>query len=229
MHIRYKPRINLGIISQRDAIDYAARYAPPTSTVTTTLSPATTLEPIPYTPPIMVPIKPPSAPVRPTNGSISLTPPPGYIGTTVMPPSGFVWAYEISPTTGSVIRFPVNPVTLEPYSYQDYVAGGGGFMPPSVEPSVDVAVPDVFRYTKEQIADMLIRGASETFDRTGESEEGLPIADDLEQKSREIDATKQFGVDADGGLFPTVAPQAKAGQALGWTIAAVVGYFLLGG
>lgn len=165
MHIRYKPRISLGIVSQRDVIDYATRYAPRTSTVTSALSPTPTLGPIAYTPPIMVPIKQPS---------------------------------------------PFAPLA------------------PELIEAADFTVPDGFRYSPEQLRDMLIRGASETFERSGEDEQGLPFADDLEQKSREIDATKQYGVDARGALLPGEAP-AEAGKAVGWLLAAVAGYFLLGG
>lgn len=94
-----------------------------------------------------------------------------------------------------------------------------------VDPSY---IPEGFRYSKEQLADMLARGQTETMERSGEDENGLPFADELEQKSREMDATKQFGVDASDALLPEMAPE-PAGQGTGLLLAAVAAYFLLGG
>lgn len=95
-------------------------------------------------------------------------------------------------------------------------------------PAAASTIPQQFRYTKEQLADMLIRGASEQVERSGEDENGLPEAYDLEQISRENDATKQFGIDAEGGLFPEVVAMPE-NKAVGWLIAAAVAYFMIGG
>lgn len=68
---------------------------------------------------------------------------------------------------------------------------------------------DQFRYSEDQIREMLLRGRSETTERSGESDSGLPNAFDLEQEAAESDATNQFTKDAAGGAFPGVELTAK--------------------
>lgn len=65
--------------------------------------------------------------------------------------------------------------------------------------------PDQFRYSEDQIRDMLNRGQSETMERSGESDSGLPYADDLETKSREADATAAFIKDSNGVAPPELS------------------------
>ena len=57
--------------------------------------------------------------------------------------------------------------------------------------------PDMFRYSEEQIREMLHRGKSETVERSGESDSGLPIAMEAEQTAREAGATSAFITEAD--------------------------------
>jgi len=138
--------------------------------------------------------------------------------TTYTPPPTTLQPIEAPP----VISVPISP----PASF---------FEPPvTVFPSADSAmpidtafVPETFVYSKDQILDMLTRGASETFERTGETESGLPIAAELEQKSRELDATKNYVVNAEGEIIP-VEPKATGGG-LALLAAAVAGFLLLGG
>lgn len=173
-YVRYKPRVNLGIISERIANGGGrVRYALPTRQVAPVISPTVT--------------------ATPTTSKIS-------------PP-----AWMLEP------RFSTMPVTITP--------------PPGVatELPMDISIPETFRYSPEQLRDMLMRGASETYDRSGEDENGLPLATDLEQRSREMDATKQFAIDKAGGVLPATAVDATPGQALGWAAAALIGYLLLGG
>lgn len=106
--------------------------------------------------------------------------------------------------------------------------------PPAAFPSTDAAmpldtafIPEQFVYSKEQIMDMLARGASETYERSGETDSGLPIAAELEQKSRELDATKDYVINADGAIIP-VEPKAPGGG-LALLAAAVAAFFLFGG
>lgn len=186
MHIRYKPRINLGSLGiTRESIDYAARYA-----TRTALAPSTTLQPIAPPPVISVPISPPSS------------------------------FYESPPTIVRDDYFVDQPILY--------------FPPSTTFPSADAAmpldtafIPEQFVYSKDQIMDMLARGASETFERSGETDSGLPIDTELEQKSRELDATKDYVINADGAIIP-VEPKAPGGG-LALLATAVAAFFLFGG
>ena len=189
MHIRYKPRVNLGsLVVTRESIDYATRYYAP---------PPTLLQPIQPPPVISVPISPPP----------SFYDPPSIVAPGYFDPS----PPQYDPVTG--MQLP-----------------GTGFTAPGTTPfmpTFDTALPEQFVYSKEQIMDMLARGASETFERTGETDSGLPIDTELEQKSRELDATKNYVINASGEIVP-VEPKA-AGGGLALLAATVAAFFLFGG
>lgn len=138
--------------------------------------------------------------------------PPPIIQVPISPPASF---YEPTP-------IPVFDPT--PLIRPDFIAPGAE---PFV-PTFDTAIPEQFRYSKEQLMDMLARGASETYERTGETDSGLPLELELEQISRELDATKQYVVDADGTIVP-VEPKGAPGAGLGWLAAAAAAFFVLGG
>ena len=101
-----------------------------------------------------------------------------------------------------------------------------GIVTPSV-PLEPAGIPQGFRYTREQLTDMLARGASETFERSGENENGLPTAFDLEQRSREMDANKQYADDVTGEVVAKDAP--KPGAGLGLIAAAIAAFLIFGG
>lgn len=94
--------------------------------------------------------------------------------------------------------------------------------------SFPAEIPEQFRYSKEQLMDMLARGASETYQRTGETESGLPLELELEQLSRELDASKQYAVNAEGEIV-ALEPEPTAGAGLMWAAAAAAAFFLFGG
>ena len=98
------------------------------------------------------------------------------------------------------------------------------YSPPSAN---QFFIPEQFRYSREQIVDMLARGASETYERSGEDETGLPLELELEQRSREIDANKQYVIDANGEIVTKEAPAPGAG--LGLIAAAIAAFFIFGG
>lgn len=202
MHIRYKPRINLGIVSEREGIDYAARYARLASQIIPdgTIAPTPTVAPTPsYVAPVTSKPSPPAYLTDPTARPPTYEQDPAY------------WGYR-DPREPFYTTMPVTPPIIQPLiEERDYAA-----------------IPEPFRYSKEQIMDMLARGASETYERTGETDSGLPVEVELEQISRELDATKQYAVDADGTIVPT-EPRIAAGAGLGWLAAAVVGFLVLGG
>ncbi len=202
-HIRYKPRINLGslgVTRKEASIDYATRYAKITPTLTPT---ETYVQPLQPPPVISVPISP--------------------------PPSFYEQSYGIAPTLVSGEPFVATPTPIPVFDPTPLIRPD--FIAPGAEPFVpafDTAIPEQFRYSKEQLMDMLARGASETFERTGETDSGLPLELELEQISRELDATKQFVVDADGTIIP-VEPETAPGAGLAWIAAAIAGFFILGG
>lgn len=90
----------------------------------------------------------------------------------------------------------------------------------------DQIIPEQFRYTKEQLRDMLARGHSETVERSGESDSGLPPSPDLEETANQRDATKQYGIDVRAGVTPGAAPDEPNLLPLALAAAA---FFLLGG
>lgn len=187
MHIRYKPRINLGIVSNgRKSIDYTTRYyanGARLSPTTAYAPPSTTLlQPIQPPPIISVPISPPASFYEPAPGILDV------------------------PAAQWQTAFPSADATM---------------------PLDTAFIPEQFVYSKEQIMDMLARGASETFERSGETDSGLPIDTELEQKSRELDATKNYVINASGEIIP-LEPKA-AGGGLALLAAAVAAFFLFGG
>lgn len=189
MHIRYKPRVNLGSLGvTRESIDYASKYYVP---------PPTLLQPIQPPPVISVPISPPS----------SFYQPPELIT--------------------QAERLPTFDPDYTPILYDPGIVSGPAEDWRTFDPQFNLERPEQFVYSKEQIMDMLARGASETFERSGETDSGLPIDTELEQKSRELDATKNYVINASGEIIP-VEPKA-AGGGLALLAAAVAGFFLLGG
>lgn len=88
-------------------------------------------------------------------------------------------------------------------------------------------IPEQQIYTKEQLLEMLHRGQSETVERSGESDSGLPNATGLEQKSREGDASRQYSIDAQGAAVPV--PTETKDNALGWLALAAISFLVLGG
>lgn len=67
--------------------------------------------------------------------------------------------------------------------------------------------PDLFRYSDEQIREMFQRGQSETVERSGESDSGLPYAGEAEQSVQDADATAVFMRDSVDVPVPEVEPE----------------------
>jgi len=116
-------------------------------------------------------------------------------------------------STGLRLRTPIGPVSIR----SDYV--------PRPE---DIVVPEQFRYSDDQIRDMLQRGASETFERSGETDSGLFNSPELEQKANESDATKQFGRESAGGTVPpgNLPGTTDTEKDYRWLLAAAAAYFM---
>lgn len=108
-------------------------------------------------------------------------------------PSGGFSTPVPAPVTQTVTASPTQTVTAPPPSFN--IARQG-------------MSPDQFQYSEDQILQMLERGQSETVERSGESDAGLPVADDLELTSRQSDATRAFLLDAENAATPTLEPAA---------------------
>lgn len=86
-------------------------------------------------------------------------------------------------------------------------------------------IPDQFRYTPDQIRDMLMRGQSETMERSGESDSGLPPASAAEAEANAREATKQYGIDVRAGAVPP--PVSETPNLL--PLAALAAFLIFGG
>lgn len=82
------------------------------------------------------------------------------------------------------------------------------------------------RYTPEQIREMLERGASETVERSGESDGGGPADDELMQQSREANATDTFVENGNGTGTTPAGKTVKDFLPLGLIVAGAM-YFLV--
>ncbi len=136
-------------------------------------------------------------------------------------PPGFI------PRPGVPIPFTPTrtPTATPPISPPLRMPGGVPIMP---DIAIDLQIPPGVRYTEDQIRDMLMRGRSETMERTGESDAGLPPAADLEERADQAAATTQYGIDVRAGVTPPPAP----GAAPDWLVPAALAigaFFLLGG
>jgi len=83
-----------------------------------------------------------------------------------------------------------------------------------------------FRYSDDQIREMLARGKSETTERSGESDSGMPVDKDHEQAANEKHATESFSVSSDGTPGYATAPAKKLNL---WPviIAGVAAYYFM--
>lgn len=81
-----------------------------------------------------------------------------------------------------------------------------------------------FPYTREQLLEMLARGRSETFERSGESDTGLPFADDAESKARAEGATAAFGARAGEPVPPEPA---ERNPLVPWVVLGALAYLLV--
>lgn len=89
----------------------------------------------------------------------------------------------------------------------------------------DFNVPEEmrFRYSPEQIKDMLARGKSETVERSGESDSGMPDDTAMQTQSRQNGATDAF---ASSGEDPVKVAQAKP-NILPLLLAGAAAYYFL--
>lgn len=82
-----------------------------------------------------------------------------------------------------------------------------------------------FRYTPEQIREMRERGKSETMERSGESDGGMPDDNAMMQKSREASATEHFE-SSDNGAASVVA-ESPVKKYLPLIVAGVAAYYFM--
>lgn len=97
------------------------------------------------------------------------------------------------------------PVKLPASSYDD---------PTRSDPAMQ------FRYSEGQIREMLQRGASETMERSGESDSGLPADEAAQQQSREASATADFESNGSGPGFTVTESDAPPNY---WPLIAAIG------
>lgn len=81
-------------------------------------------------------------------------------------------------------------------------------------------------YSPDQIREMFARGTSETYERSGEDENGLPQASHLEQQARESDSMTQFAFDSGDETVPDTMPDKP--DIVPLAVLAALAYFLLG-
>jgi hypothetical protein len=94
--------------------------------------------------------------------------------------------------------------------------------------SPDFQIPEEMRhrYSDDQIREMLARGKSETVERSGESDSGMPIDSDLEQRATENNANAAFTATAGGGPgYVTIG--GKKVNVVPYILAAVAAYYLM--
>lgn len=95
-----------------------------------------------------------------------------------------------------------------------------------IHPDFNVPEEMRFRYSDDQIREMLQRGKSETVERSGETDGGMPVETDLEQQSKESSATENFDVSAGNGPGYVTAP-AKKVNLLPVILAGIAAYYLM--
>jgi hypothetical protein len=98
--------------------------------------------------------------------------------------------------------------------------------PLTMHPDFQIPEEMRFRYSDDQIREMLARGKSETVERSGESDSGMPEDSDLERRAANNGATDAFTATAgEGPGYITLG--GKKVNVMPYVLAAVAAYYLM--